>query len=208
MQQRNSTHLQLPLPTASSPKISKSQQIYNFLSMTHRQYPQQIQKNWFKGLVLNDLCFPLENEYAKEAPGWRKKISWDAERKWWIRSRQMLFGNVMFCNSIMQSLSNGFPAHWFFLHDLSLLVADVWKAGHYTRMAPKTRTAIKFIQLQCWPQNYLHCLGSKMYSQWSAPSKTKGITACDQNRDRDTPSCNQEQQALMKPHAVTPFRLK
>lgn len=121
----------------------------------------------------------------------------------------MLFGKVLFCNSVMQSLSNGFPTHWFFLHELLLLLlADVWKAGHYTRMSSKTRTAIKFIHPQCWPQNYLCCPGSKMYSQGAVPSKTKGITACDQNRGRDMPSCNQEQQALMKPHAVTAFRLQ
>lgn len=122
MQQRNSTHLQLPLPTASPSKISKNQQIYNCLSMTHRQCPHQIQKNWFKGLVLNDFCFPPGKWIRQGSPEWRKQISWDAEGKWWIRSRQMLFGNVIVCNSIMQSLSNGFPTPWFFLHDL-LLVA-------------------------------------------------------------------------------------
>lgn len=143
--------------------------------MTHRQRPQQILKNWFKGLVLNDLCFPLENEYAKEGPGWREQISWDAEGKWWITSRQMLFGKVMFCNSIMRSLSNGSPTHFFsFLHELLLLlVADVWKAGQYTLVSSKTRTAIKFIQPQCWPQNHLHCPGRKMYSPRAAPQQNQ-----------------------------------
>ena len=40
------------------------------------------------------------------------------------------------------------------------------------------------------------------------PSKTKDLTVCDQNRDRDMLSRNQEQQPLMKPHAVTAFRLQ
>lgn len=161
-------------PTAYTPKISKSQQIYHCLSMTHhRQHPQQIGKSWFKGPVLRDLCFPLETEYAKQAPRWRKQLSWDAEGKWWITRKQMLFGKMLFCNSIMQSLSNGFPTHWFFLPELLQSAADVWKAGHYTWMSSKTRTAIKFIQPQCWPQDYLHCPGSKMYSQWAAPQQNQ-----------------------------------
>lgn len=65
--------------------------------------------------------------------------------------------------------------------------------------------------------SYIHSAGHKtIYTVLEAkciphelpPSKTEGITACDQNRDRDTPSCNQEQQALMKPHAVTAYRLQ
>lgn len=177
--------------------------------MTHRQCPQQFLKNWFKGLVLNDLCFPLENEYAKGAPGWREQISWDAEGKWWVTSRQMLFGKVMFCNSIMQSLSNGFPTHCFFLHELLLLlVADFGRLAIIHECLPKLGQPLSSYSHSAGHKTIYTVLEAKWIPHELPPSKTKGITACDQNRDRDTPSCNQEQQALMKPHAVAAFRLQ
>lgn len=76
---------------------------------------------------------------------------------------------------------------------------------------------------QCLPKlgqllsSYSHSAGHKtFYTVLEAKcipnklphSKTKDTTACDRKRDRDVPSCNQEQQALMKPHAVTAFRLQ
>lgn len=47
------------------------------------------------------------------------------------------------------------------------------------------------------------CIPNKL-----SASKTKDLTVCDQNRGRDMVSYNQEQQPLMKPHAVAAFRLQ
>lgn len=195
-------------PTAYTPKISKSQQIYHCLSMTHRQCPQQIGKNCFKGPVLSDPCFPLETEYAKQAPGWRKQLSWDAEGKWWITSR-----HVVWENAVLQQ------------HH-----AVIIKWVSYTLVFPTWVVTISSWCLgklaiihQCLPKlgqllsSYSHSAGHKtIYAVLEAKcipnklphNKTKGTTACDQKGDRDVPSCNQEQQALMKPHAVTAFRLQ
>lgn len=121
----------------------------------------------------------------------------------------MLFGKVMFCNSIMQSLSNGFPTHWCFLHELLLL--EWLMSGRLAiihKCLPKLGQPLSSYSHSAGHKTIYTVLEAKCIPNELPPSKTKGNTACDPNRDRDMPSCNQEQQALVKPHAVTAFRLQ